>query len=220
MPLPQRYLVESLVAGPEVSVETFGREVVGITRKHLGDPPAFIEVGHDFPASLEEETAEEIRRIALRALEVIGLGWGPAHLEMRLAPEGPTIIEVNPRLAGGMIPELVRLAFGVDLVREMIRLAGRGEPDLGTDFHRRAASIRFLLPKQEGIFEGVDRLEEARQMAGVTAVEVYIPPGRRCERHGDFRDRVGHVIATGSNGAESGARAEQARDRVQLRVEP
>jgi len=43
-------LVEEYVEGPECSVETFGAEVVGVTAKHLGRLPTFVEIGHDFPA--------------------------------------------------------------------------------------------------------------------------------------------------------------------------
>ncbi|MGH9011754.1 MAG: ATP-grasp domain-containing protein, partial [Acidimicrobiia bacterium] len=48
-------LVEEYVAGPEVSVETFGIKVVGITAKHLGPAPWFVECGHDFPADPQRE---------------------------------------------------------------------------------------------------------------------------------------------------------------------
>ena len=43
-------LVEEYVPGAEFSVETFGTDIVGITAKHLGPQPWFVEFGHDFPA--------------------------------------------------------------------------------------------------------------------------------------------------------------------------
>ena len=43
-------LIEQYISGPEVSVETFGTALVGITVKHLGPQPFFVESGHDFPA--------------------------------------------------------------------------------------------------------------------------------------------------------------------------
>ena len=42
-------LVEEYVTGAEVSVETFGTEIVGITAKHLGRLPSFVEVRPRFP---------------------------------------------------------------------------------------------------------------------------------------------------------------------------
>ena len=46
-------LVEEYVAGPELSVETFGTGVVGVTAKYLGAAPWFVESGHDYPATVK-----------------------------------------------------------------------------------------------------------------------------------------------------------------------
>jgi len=48
LPPQDAVLVEEYLDGPEFSVETIGTEVVGVTAKHLGAPPWFVEVGHDF----------------------------------------------------------------------------------------------------------------------------------------------------------------------------
>ena len=46
----------------------------------------------------------------------------PPKADYALTAKGPAIVEINPRLAGGFIPEIVRLASGIDIVREAIRL--------------------------------------------------------------------------------------------------
>src|SRR5258708_1287282 len=97
-PVARRILVESVASGPEFSVETFGLQVIGITQKHLGPLPTFVEIGHDFPAQLSPASRKEIGSIAQQALVALRLGWGPAHIELRLTESGPQIIEVNPRL--------------------------------------------------------------------------------------------------------------------------
>jgi biotin carboxylase len=167
LPLPARLLVEELAVGPEVSIETFGFEVVGFTRKHLGEPPFFVEVGHDFPAPLPPAEERALTATAIRALEALGLGWGPAHLEVKRTAEGPSIIEVNPRLAGGFIPELVRLATGVELIGETVAAACGRSVRLGGGV-RQAASIRFLLAPGEGRLSAIEGLGEAARSKGVT----------------------------------------------------
>ncbi|HEX8558056.1 MAG TPA: ATP-grasp domain-containing protein [Pyrinomonadaceae bacterium] len=217
--VPRHILVESVAEGPEYSVETFGMAVVGVTRKYLGPLPDFVEVGHDFPAELSQADAEAVHSIARRALFALGLGWGPAHVELRLTPEGPQIIEVNPRLAGGYIPELVRLASGVDLVSETVRLVAGGEPDLKTSSGR-FASIRFLLSGEEGILRGVCGAEKAARLPGVCEVKLYAEPGGALKRRGDFRDRIGHVIACGPTPRAARTAADAALRAVRLQVEP
>jgi len=213
-PIPQRILVEELVTGQEYSVETFNTVAIGVTRKHLGSLPAFIEVGHDYPAVLNAELERSISQIALRALEALGLGWGPAHVEIRVTEDGPKIIEVNPRLAGGFIPELVRLASGVDLISATVRQVIGREPSL-TPQRNQHTSIRFIVAEREGRLEAINGLEEARRVPGVIRVETYNRNGlaRLC---GDFRDRLGHVIAVAETNESARAAAETAHAELAL----
>jgi biotin carboxylase len=59
-------LLEELLDGPEVSVETVSYggavHVVGVTDKSVGGAPAFIETGHMFPAALDPADTQAARR--------------------------------------------------------------------------------------------------------------------------------------------------------------
>jgi biotin carboxylase len=56
-------------------------------------------------------------------------------------------------------------------------------------------------------------------MAGVAEVALYRAPGDELAVEGDFRDRIGHVIACADGFDAAAAAAERARDRVRIRVE-
>jgi biotin carboxylase len=219
MPVPQRILVEEVADGPEYSVETFGKTVIGITQKHLGTLPFFVEVGHDFPAPLSPELSESIQQISIRALEALGLGWGPAHLELRVTSRGIRIIEVNPRLAGGFIPRMVQLSCGVDLIAQTIRLVSGQFPSLEKPFARHA-SIRFLIPPGDGVFIAAEGVDEAKKLPDVVEVNIYVQPESKVQRRGDFRDRIGHVIACGATAQSARCAAEKAHAAVRLLVNP
>lgn len=218
-------LVEELVSGPEVSVETFGLEVVGVTAKHLGTPPHFVEIGHDFPAPLSPELEREAARSAVFALRALGLGWGPGHTELRLTDRGATLIEVNPRLAGGNLPRLVLLTSGLDLVEAtVVALSNHpGQRRPRRRDHRAApvggASIRFLVPSAPGLLRGVEGLEEARSTPGVVEARLGVSPGERLERTGSFRDRVGYVVAAGASVAASALAAERGLGALRLLID-
>jgi biotin carboxylase len=205
-----RVLVEEFAVGPEYSVETIGGAVVGVTGKHLGDAPYFVETGHDFPAPLAAGDRAALAGAALRAQVALGLGWGAAHTELRLTARGPVLIEVNPRLAGGMITTVVAEATGVDLVDCCVALACGQPPEL-TPTRSRAASIRFLVADSPGTVTGVRGVAEAEHMPGVRSVSLSVAPGSGiAELTRSFRDRLGHVIAVGADAAESAARAASA----------
>jgi S-sulfo-L-cysteine synthase (3-phospho-L-serine-dependent) len=197
--VPRRILVERYVRGPEYSVETFGPVAVGVTRKHLGPAPYFVETGHDFPAPISGDLLRRLERTALAATRRLGIGLGPAHVELRHDGRTPMVIEVNPRLAGGWIPRLVHEATGIDLVTETLRAFSGAAVRLQA--HRcRAASIRFVLPCRAGVLHEVTGVEAARHIPFVTDAEIYHRAGETVRRSGDFRDRIGHVIACADDG--------------------
>lgn len=215
LPVAAEALIEEMVTGDEYSVETFGRSIVGITAKHVSAPPYFVETGHDFPAALDAPREAMIANTVLRALSLLGLTWGAAHTELRLTPRGAVIMEVNPRLAGGFIPEIVRLATGIDLIDAVIALVTGAPVDLHPT-RAGAASIRFLVA-EDGTFERADGVETILAQPGIAAVAIYRRAGDVCTVRHDFRDRAGHVIATAGSIAESADLAAQARAGIQLR---
>ncbi|MGZ0150537.1 pyridoxal-phosphate dependent enzyme [Kribbella sp. WER1] len=201
-PQPCGVLVEQFVEGAELSVETVfvdGRcHVVGITRKGLSRRPVFVELRHAFPAALDEITALEVRQVVTEALAATGIGHGVCHTELRLAEAGPTVIEINARPAGGMIPELIRLAGGADLLDQQLRAAADLPIAIG-DLPTRTTGIAFITSTSDGEVSTIDGLEEARSQEGVAAVHTSCRPGDRIRAAVDAYDRLGHVIATGES---------------------
>lgn len=214
----RRMLVEARVDGPEFSVEVFSGRVVGITRKHLGTPPAFVETGHDYPAAVDPAVRSALLDTATRGTELLGLGWGPLHWELRVDGQGRAVpMEVNPRLAGGFIPELVRHAQGIDLVRETLRLVAGQAPEIAPARHRHA-SIRFLFSPGAGRLESVDGFDDAHALDGVVEVALYRSVGDELAIAGDFRDRIGHVIACADDAGAACRAAERGRNAVRIHL--
>ncbi|MGW0737097.1 pyridoxal-phosphate dependent enzyme [Streptomyces sp. NPDC002851] len=200
IPTARTALVEEYVDAPEFSVELFtekGRTTcVGITQKSVTGRPWFVEYQHVFPARLTPAEADALEGAARAAVAAAGIRTGPTHTEIRLTPAGPLIIEVNPRLAGGMIPELIRLATGTRLLDAQLRAAVGRTPHLDARPGPHAA-IRFLLPERAGRLERVDGVDEARAVPGVEDVVITARPGSEVRPVRDAYDRLGFVIATG-----------------------
>lgn len=218
LPVDPRILIQSFVAGPEYSIEVFDGATVGIARKYLGAPPWFVEEGHDFPAGVPASDQDRLASVAERAVSVLGLKWGAVHVEVRMGADGPRLIEVNPRLAGGFIPVLVRLATGSDLLRRMAEKAIGRNPSFEPTLHGYAC-IRFVVAHQEGIFRGLDGLEDALAEPAVCEAVAYRQSGTHLTPRGDFRDRVGHVIASAGNLREAQSAVERAHARIRVRAD-
>ncbi|MYS81174.1 ATP-grasp domain-containing protein [Embleya scabrispora] len=216
--VPTGVLFQEYVPGPEFSVESIGGRVVGVTAKHLGDLPRFVETGHDFPAVADPDLLDALRAAAVAAVAALGLAGRPAHVELRVGPSGPVVIEVNPRLAGGHIPELVLAARGVDLIDGLLAAAlGRPVPPRPASVAG-AAAVRFLLAPASGVLTGVDGTADAARLPGVRRVEIGVAAGTPMRRHGDFRDRIGSVLTTARDTATAAAAADRALRTLTVRT--
>lgn len=205
-------LLEELLDGPEVSVETVSHggavHMVGVTDKSIGGAPAFIETGHMFPAALPLADIDAAEQTALGALKALGLTDGVvAHTEIKLTSAGPRVVEVNPRPAGNRITELVRHVTGIDLAAVFVDVALGREPDLRrTDTGLRSAAIGFLVPDRAGTLEALDgrRLADRPDVLEVQLAE----PGKAVKAAGSNNEYLGHVMAGDPDGPG-------ARDRVE-----
>ncbi|MFJ5637417.1 pyridoxal-phosphate dependent enzyme [Streptomyces goshikiensis] len=199
LPTAGAALVEELADGPEYSVEMFSVEgrhhCVGITAKSVTGTPWFVEHQHLFPAPVPPAVAEELARTARAALTAAGVRSGPTHTELRLVADGPVIIEVNPRLAGGMIPEMIRLATGTGLLEQQVRAATGQEPFLEPEFGRQGG-IRFLIAERAGRVLAIEGADRAAAVAGVDRVTVTVRPGAEVRPAQDAYGRLGYIIAT------------------------
>lgn len=212
-----RVLIEQYVAGPEFSVEVFDGAVIGVVAKHLGPLPYFVETGHDYPAPIDERDRAALARTGAQAVRVLRLGWGAVHVEMRLTADGPKIIEVNPRLAGGMIPTAVALSGGVDLVAAVVARAS-GQPTSPGGAGLGHAAIRFLLASSAGQVRAAGGTEAALGVPGVRLAVLTVAPGGTVEITHSFRDRLGYVIATGPSSSAAASRAEYALSQLAVTV--
>ncbi len=192
-------LVTRYVPGHEVSVEVLAADgtlaVIGVTDKHTGPLPWFVETAHTFPSVLPEPVQRSCARSAACVLRAIGFDRGMAHVELRVTPGGPCLLEVNARPPGDHITDLIRLATGADPLAAWVRAQA------GLEFERlpapsRGAAIRYLTPPA-GRVSAVWGEQQMREMPELREVSVRIRPGDLLTTARSSYDRRGHVIATG-----------------------
>ncbi|MER8767023.1 acetyl-CoA carboxylase biotin carboxylase subunit family protein [Mesorhizobium sp. M0968] len=189
-----RILVEEFAQGPLYFAAIMGNEVVGIGAAEYDPPPHFVFRECTFPALLTDDEHERIADVSLSCLRALDLGWGPKSIELRWTKRGPVVIEVNPRLGGAPTPQLVKLAYGVDLVTQHIKLVIGDEPNLQKR-HSQIAAVRSLIADRDGTLDWIDGDSRATAVSGVAEVKLHVKPKTPIVRKGDYRDRIGYVIA-------------------------
>ncbi|WP_329568929.1 pyridoxal-phosphate dependent enzyme [Kitasatospora sp. NBC_01266] len=222
LPTSGLVLIEEHLVGPEFSVELFsgpgGTHCVGVTAKTVTDGPYFVETRHVFPAPLPPDSAREIAETARRAVEAAGIRLGATHTEIRLTADGAAIVEVNPRLAGGMIPEVIRIATGVDLLEQQLRVATGLAPAL-EPVRSGYAGIQFLLADRPGVLHAVEGVDEAEQVSGVERVTVTARTRARVGSARNAYGRLGYVIAGGACPEQVEQTLATALNKIHLNIE-
>lgn len=217
--LPMRMLVESFVAGEELSVEMLVRNgealFHNVTAKRLFPGPHPVELGHAVPADIPADEADGLVGETLRVLRAVGFGTGFVHCEWIVGAGGvPHLVECAGRMPGDLIVPLIARAYGVDLVRAYLDVM-RGVPAT-CELPRRPVTrtaVEFLAVRPGRVVR-VDGVERARGLPGVLVAEVSARPG---DRIGDLRsswDRVGSVAAAAATTEEAVLRAREAVDQL------
>jgi carnosine synthase len=83
--------------------------------------PSFQETGLHLPPDHDRRAVRRLVDLAVQTVQAFGLGTGVLHVEGKCTTRGPRIVEVNARLAGGRIWQMVEAVWGVDLVEAHLR---------------------------------------------------------------------------------------------------
>ncbi len=207
-----------------ISAYTFGETVVGLSRWHWSPLPWFLWTGCEYPAALPDAVRQRLEQATLSLLRAARLTSGPNNVEFRVLPApgggiAAKMIEINPRLPGAGVTDLIRLATGVDMVEATLRWLIGDPTDLNATARRHAA-IRYVLARQDGVIERIMGLEEARATPGVVDARCDLPPGKTLQLQHDTRDCVGFAVAVAADMPAAIAVAEAARDRIALVYRP
>lgn len=196
-------VVESFVEGSEFSaemlwnVQTQAWEFLGATRKFVSAPPQRIELAHVFPYDLSSHglSAAAVEKTVAGWLGATGLSHCAAHVEFILNDHGLHLVEINPRLGGDHIAELIGHAMGRSVFSRLIEMQTEDAITTTDDVASQVCAIIYLRQIRSG------RLTEIRVPtdANVTILSRDIPslPLDHVVQN-SVRDRHGHIIGAAS----------------------
>ena len=215
------FVAEEYVDGPEVTVNAFSVDgsfhALTVTDRLTAEPPAFGgALAHVWPSVHDVDGAIDAARAAAEAL---GGRNGPTYTQVRLGSDGPRVIELAARLGGGHDAELCEAALGVPLNGLAIRAALGEHVSWGQSPGpvSGGACVVFLVAPV-GRLAGVQGLEEARGVDGVTDVDVYRRPGHVFGPLRRGADRAGAILAVGGSRAEALEQARRAAEAIRFEV--
>jgi argininosuccinate lyase len=194
--------------------------VLGVTDKGVTGAPFFVEDSHMFPAALKPAVARALDDYARQVLAAVGHDRGFAHLEVKLTAAGPRLVELNPRLPGNYIVELVQRVTGVDLLAASIELALGRRPALAPGSgSARSAAIQFIVPRSGGVLRAILGVESLARDPHVVRHALDVTPGARVAAPVDNGCYLGHVVAIDRDGHSARRYAEAAVQRLEVTLE-
>lgn len=214
-------ILEEYMTGPEVSVEVMVVDgephVLQVTDKLTTGAPYFVEMGHNQPSMLPAEDVERIKDLACRAVKSVGINCGPSHVEIKLTPTGPKIVELGARMGGDCITtHLVPLSTGVDMIKATIDVSLGLKPDIAPT-QQKGSAIRFF-DASCGIISAIEGVEEALAIDGVQEISFTKSVGDEVTEIHSSLDRCGFVIAQCDSAEEAIEACGKAKSMVLITV--
>lgn len=146
-------LVEEYLSGPLVSAEIGVRDGK-FYRFMVSDHPRAredecIEMGASMPANLTPDQIEACFQSAEAVARELGFDLGIFHAEMIATEQGPVLLEMNPRLMGGVMPSVYRHLTGETIQERLLDihlgLPIRGDPPKYAGY----VSARNIMPDRD-----------------------------------------------------------------------
>lgn len=219
-------VVEAFVPGPEVAVEAIVRsgtvDVLAVFDKPDPlDGPYFEETIYTTPSRHPRPTVRAATEAVAAAAGALGLREGPVHAELRLADNGPVVLEVAARTIGGLCGRVLRFGAGISLEEVVIRHAlGRDATAGPTRREARPAGVMMLPIPARGRLVRVDGLDEAASVPGIKGIEITVAPGRIIEPLPEGDRYLGFAFASASTPDEVERALRRAHARLIVIVAP
>ena len=107
--------------------------------------PSFQETGLHCPPQHAAKPVRRLVELSIQTVQAFGFVHGVLHVEGKCTSKGPRIVEVNARMAGGRIHQIVEAVWGVDLIEAHLRAALGLPQQLNPSRKPRGAVVNVLV---------------------------------------------------------------------------
>ncbi|MBI5242812.1 MAG: ATP-grasp domain-containing protein [Elusimicrobia bacterium] len=201
-------LLERFLPGAEIDVDMLMQE--GESKFHAFTDnfptaaPFFVETGDAMPSRHEDHDLKRVLSMAKKVVGALNLDNGALHVEARITPEGPRLIEVNARVGGDYIPDWIQTVWDADIVEGAARVALGLPAALASRRDPKVHLVsKYIIPDSSGVIAGImvpDDLSSREKVQDVTVLKeagdaVLVPP--------EGFEEIGWLACSGDTYAEA-----------------
>ncbi|MBC1970820.1 ATP-grasp domain-containing protein [Listeria marthii] len=203
----KQILVEPYIDGKEFSVESIVEKgkvnSIMITEKVFNEKFENVENGHIMPTvSLDDLEEKQIISYVNEIHKVFDINTGITHTEIKVNQDGIHLIELNPRVGGGFIAEMLSQVLNVDFYKIIIENC-IGEKCDQVFKKSGYGYIRFIHSPKAGRFLGFKNIGDLIKDKNFLDMEYKIEPNSLVEKLDDNRGRLALFAYFSSESFES-----------------
>lgn len=201
-----KLLIEEFLVGHVYSVDAFvDADGEPHVMREIVDYQTGYEVGYEdnfhysriLPTKLSADEQAALLKCARLGCVALGMKNSPAHIEIIMTAGGPRIVEIGAR-NGGYRERMYRLANGIDITGNMLRLAFGEKPEI-SEMKNEPVAVLELFPFSPGEFVGLENEETLRKLPSLEYLSIKAEPSEFVGKSSDGYKATAIIILHNSD---------------------
>lgn len=153
-----------------------------------------VPIGQTFPTSHQEHLLEEAHRETQRLLSLLDIQTGALNFDFLFSEDGRFyFLELGPRNGGCLIPEVIRHATGIDLIKATVDAALGLDCSYVTQTPNKGFWSSYMVHSLvDGNFESLNISERVKEM--IVEQNIYVSANEAVKQYSGSNDTLGMMI--------------------------
>lgn len=194
----EEILLEEYIDGPQYLVEILVQNgkvhIIAVIEQEITLFERFIVTGYSLLGQVDKKLYNSLFNTVNSIIQAFNMENGACHLELRNINDVWKLIEINPRISGGAMNDIIEIGHGINLVQETIQLMLGNKPSLNKK-HYKYVYTHYLTVKSKGKLIRVTGKNRSSKYPGVEKVYIKPKKGTILKPPTSMGHRCGYVLA-------------------------
>ncbi|MGZ7149006.1 ATP-grasp domain-containing protein [Bacillus sp. BC08] len=218
----EEILLEEYIDGPQYLVEILVQNgkvhIIAIIEQEITLFERFIVTGYSLLGQVDKRLYNSLFNAVNSVIQAFNMKNGACHLELRRINDVWKLIEINPRISGGAMNDIIEIGHGINLVQETIKLMLGNKPSLNKKHHKYVYA-HYLTVKSKGQLIRVTGKNRSSRFPGVEKVYIKPKKGTFLKPPTSMGHRYGYVLAASNFKTEAKKIALEAAKEISFEIQ-
>ncbi|PGO20092.1 biotin carboxylase [Bacillus cereus] len=215
-------LLEEYIDGPQYLVEILVQDgkvhIIAVIEQEITLFERFIVTGYSLLGQVDKRLYNSLFNAVNSVIQAFNMKNGACHLELRRIKDIWKLIEINPRISGGAMNDIIEIGHGINLVQETIQLMLGNKPSLNKK-HYKYVYAHYLTVKSKGKLIRVTGKNRSSKYPGVEKVYIKPKKGTILKPPSSMGHRCGYVLAAANFKTEAKKIALEAAKEISFEIQ-